>query len=208
MSDNLRWFKVWTSITDDPDFLEMTLEDIGRWVLLGAYIGKHGEKGKLRMSEKALCQLLRCDDPNVTIKTIHNVLKQRDISNGKDIVTFKNWHKYQVDNSSERVAKMRQNVTVQEENKKRREKEENIVKEKPIKKQFNQPTLEEVSSYCLERKNGIDPQKWFNHYTSNGWMVGKNKMKDWRASVRTWESNQSNTNTYKESRLSDAYKSL
>jgi hypothetical protein len=95
----------------------MALEDIGRWVLLGAYIGKHGEKGKLRLSEKSLCQLLRCDDLNVTIAKIHNVLKQRDISNGKDIVTFKNWHKYQVDNSSERVAKYRQNVTVQEENK-------------------------------------------------------------------------------------------
>ena len=33
----------------------------------------------------------------------------------------------------------------------------------------------------------VDPDKWFNHYLANGWMVGKNKMKDWRAAVRTWE---------------------
>ena len=129
MSDNLRWFKVWTSITDDPDFLEMELEDIGRWVLLGAYIGKHGEKGRLKFSQKALCQLLRCDDIDVTINKIHNVIKQRDTGNDKEIVTFKNWYKYQVDNSSERVAKFRQNVTMQEENKnknkKRPDKEEN-----------------------------------------------------------------------------------
>lgn len=49
------------------------------------------------------------------------------------------------------------------------------------------PTIEQVREYCLERKNNIDPQRWFDHYTSNGWMVGKNKMRDWRAAVRTWE---------------------
>lgn len=59
----------------------------------------------------------------------------------------------------------------------------------PKKKRFTPPTLDEVKQYCSERKNAVDPQKWFNHYTANGWMVGKNKMKDWKAAVRTWESN-------------------
>jgi hypothetical protein len=49
------------------------------------------------------------------------------------------------------------------------------------------PTIEEVKLYCLERKNQVDPIKWFDFYTSKGWMIGKNKMKDWRAAVRTWE---------------------
>ena len=49
------------------------------------------------------------------------------------------------------------------------------------------PSLGEVRDYCLERKNGIDPEKWFDHYASNGWKVGKNPMKDWQAAVRTWE---------------------
>lgn len=56
-------------------------------------------------------------------------------------------------------------------------------------KTFKAPTLEEVIAYCSERKNTVDPQKWLDHYTSNGWKVGRNSMKDWRAAVRTWEKN-------------------
>lgn len=52
---------------------------------------------------------------------------------------------------------------------------------------FAPPTLEEVTAYCLERKNGVDPQRFIDHYTANGWKVGKNTMKDWKAAVRTWE---------------------
>lgn len=49
------------------------------------------------------------------------------------------------------------------------------------------PTLDEVKQYCFERKNNVDAEKWFDYYTSNGWKVGKNPMKDWKAAVRTWE---------------------
>jgi len=44
-----------------------------------------------------------------------------------------------------------------------------------------------VKAYCLERSNTVDPQLWMDHYTANGWKVGKNPMKDWKAAVRTWE---------------------
>ena len=54
---------------------------------------------------------------------------------------------------------------------------------------FKPPTVEEVAAYCLERGNHIDPQRFVDHYTSNGWKVGKNPMKDWKAAVRTWEKN-------------------
>jgi hypothetical protein len=59
--------------------------------------------------------------------------------------------------------------------------------ESQTKKRFVPPTIEEVKAYCIERNNNVDPQRFIDHYTSNGWMVGKNKMKDWKASVRTWE---------------------
>lgn len=49
------------------------------------------------------------------------------------------------------------------------------------------PVIEWVAEYCKSRKNGIDAQQFMDHYESNGWMVGKNKMKDWQASIRTWE---------------------
>lgn len=54
-------------------------------------------------------------------------------------------------------------------------------------KTFQKPTLEEVTAYCKERGNNVDPQTWLDFYTSNGWKVGSNSMKDWKAAVRTWE---------------------
>jgi hypothetical protein len=62
---------------------------------------------------------------------------------------------------------------------------------------FTPPTLEEVAAYCRERGNKIDPQHFVNYYTSNGWMVGKNKMKDWRAAVRNWETRDKERNNGK-----------
>ena len=56
-------------------------------------------------------------------------------------------------------------------------------------KRFIKPTLEEVTAYCNERNNNIDPQHFIDHYEANGWMVGKTKMKDWKAAVRYWERN-------------------
>ena len=52
---------------------------------------------------------------------------------------------------------------------------------------FVPPTVEEVQAYCNERSNHINAQRFVDYYQSRGWMVGKSKMKDWRAAVRTWE---------------------
>lgn len=52
---------------------------------------------------------------------------------------------------------------------------------------FTPPTYDEVKNYCDERTNLVDVQRFVDFYASKGWMVGKNKMKDWRAAVRTWE---------------------
>jgi len=57
----------------------------------------------------------------------------------------------------------------------------------PGRNTFKPPTLEEVKSFCEERNNGVDSSKWFDFYASKGWMIGKNKMKDWKAAIRTWE---------------------
>lgn len=57
----------------------------------------------------------------------------------------------------------------------------------PSTKKFVKPTVEEVKAYCLERNNGVDPEKWFDFYQSKGWRVGSQPMKDWKAAVRTWE---------------------
>lgn len=52
---------------------------------------------------------------------------------------------------------------------------------------FTPPTVEDVAAYCLERKNGIDPEEFVAFYASKGWKVGSSPMRDWRAAVLTWE---------------------
>lgn len=71
----------------------------------------------------------------------------------------------------------------------------NNIKEKKVKESiyihhFTPPTVEEVTSYCKERLNAVDPKRFIDHYTANGWVRGKTKIKDWRACVRTWERNE------------------
>lgn len=54
-------------------------------------------------------------------------------------------------------------------------------------KRFSKPTVEEVAAYCKERNNNVDPQRFWDFYEAKGWKIGKSPMKDWKASVRTWE---------------------
>lgn len=53
---------------------------------------------------------------------------------------------------------------------------------------FTPPSVETVTDYCKENGYTVSAWKFVNYYTSNGWLVGKNKMKDWKAAVRTWQS--------------------
>lgn len=69
------------------------------------------------------------------------------------------------------------------------------IKAKKKRKTFIIPSIEEISTYCKERNNSVDAQKFSDFYTSKGWFVGKNKMKDWKASVRTWEQNSKKTDS-------------
>ena len=69
---------------------------------------------------------------------------------------------------------------------------------------FVPPTVEEVRAYCLERNNNIDPEAFVDFYKSKGWLVGKTKMKDWKAAVRTWERSESKKPQAKGSSYLDA----
>ena len=78
---------------------------------------------------------------------------------------------------------------------------ESVPKPKPEKsavfarKRFSPPSLDEVALYCAERNNQVNPEKWYDYYSANGWKVGKNSMKDWKAAVRLWE-NQLNSSAF------------
>lgn len=108
-------------------------------------------------------------------------------------LTVCNYDTYQDDrNDGETVVKRKRNgretvVNPIEEVEEFKEGEEEYNSPEKPSKLFKIPTVEEITSYCTERQNNVLPQKFFNFYESKGWMVGKNKMKDWKAAVRTWE---------------------
>lgn len=83
------------------------------------------------------------------------------------------------------------------------------IKPKKANKKKFPPTVDDVKGYCLERSNNVDPESFVDFYESKGWMIGKTKMKSWKAAVRTWEKrNETNQrdNRSKAKRVSDAIK--
>lgn len=95
-----------------------------------------------------------------------------------------------------------------------KEKEKDIEIEKEIhssakstttkRKRFEKPSISEIKQYCIERNNNVNAEQFFDYYESNGWKVGKNSMKDWKACVRTWERNGYDKPTQKKNSKQDA----
>ena len=71
-------------------------------------------------------------------------------------------------------------------------------------KRFEKPTLSEIEQYCIERNNNVNAEQFFDYYESNGWKVGKNSMKDWKAAVRTWERSEYRKHNSKKNSKEDA----
>jgi len=110
--------------------------------------------------------------------------------------TVLNWDKrqYVSDNSTERVRKHREK---QDETFQKRYETVTVTPPEQIQnrtdteqkkeKKFFPPSFDDLKTYCRKRKNNVKPETFIDFYTAKGWMVGKNKMKDWKAAVRTWE---------------------
>lgn len=75
-----------------------------------------------------------------------------------------------------------------------------IINKTTTTKRFKKPTVDEIKSYCEERNNTVNAEAFFDYYESKDWMIGKNRMKDWKAAVRTWE-----RNTKKETAVVDPF---
>lgn len=149
------------------------------------------KRGELVTSNEQLAKQLKLTVSK--IRTSLNKLKStREITikttNKNTVVTVVNYGLYQ--STDAEIATKTTNKSQSNDNQiatNNNDNNENNDKKKVIKR-FTPPTLEEIISYCKERKNKVDPEKFLNFYESKGWMVGKNKMKSWKASVRTWES--------------------
>jgi hypothetical protein len=72
---------------------------------------------------------------------------------------------------------------------------------------FLKPTRFDIKGYCIERKNQVDCETFYDFYESKDWLIGKNKMKDWKACVRTWEKrnnkNKDNTTSHRHQKGQD-----
>ena len=80
---------------------------------------------------------------------------------------------------------------------------EDSIARTPARKRFTPPTLAEVTAYCRERQNAVDPQRFIAYYTARGWKLNKTSMKDWKAAVRTWEGKQRDSATAQRSSLDE-----
>lgn len=80
---------------------------------------------------------------------------------------------------------------------------EDSIARTPARKRFTPPTLAEVTAYCRERQNAVDPQRFIDYYTARGWKLNKTSMKDWKAAVRTWEGKQRDSATAQRSSLDE-----
>ena len=98
------------------------------------------------------------------------------------LITVANWAFYQsgVDETTSTTTNERQTNDKQTTTTKNDKKERSIYG-------MQKPSVDDVRAYCLSRNNTVDAQRFVDYYEANGWMVGRNKMKDWQAAVRNWE---------------------
>lgn len=163
--------------------------------------GRKSISEKIRVSESKIQRILSAFENEQQI--------EQQTSNRNRLITIVSWSEYQ--ESEQQIEPQMNNKRTTDEqpvntNKNERMKElknERSLKDIPPvspkgeRTRFKPPTLEEVIAYCEERQNNVDAGRWFDFYVSKGWMVGRNKMKDWKAAVRTWEKNSQPTFQHK-----------
>lgn len=147
-------------------------------------------RGQVARSESGLAT--RWNWSRKKVRTFLEMLKkEQQIAQHKssiiNVIEILNYDSYQKGDNrmhNKRTTEEQQKATNNNENN-----DNNDNKKEVTKKRFKKPTVKEIKNYCDERLNQINPDKFFNYYEANGWKVGKNSMKDWKAAIRTWEGN-------------------
>lgn len=120
------------------------------------------------------------------------ICEQRRIAGAKGGIAKASKSKQMVANANKSKQNLANVADKDNDNDKDNDKDNEIKKKREL---FKPPTIEEVKAYCEERKNGVDADTFVDFYAAKGWMVGSNKMKDWKACVRTWEKRHQKTGT-------------
>lgn len=206
------WIKLYRDITDHWIWEDKPFDKRSAWIDL-ILMANHKDnkfvfgneltevkRGSFITSVRKLCDKWGWSNTKVT--SFLQVLKNDNMidylsDTKKTVVTIVNYGLYQDINDTETTQKRHENdteTTQKHTNKNdknvKNDKNEKDIADKPQTQKFTPPTLEEIKDYCIERNNNVDAERFINFYQAKGWMVGKNKMKDWKASVRTWEQKQ------------------
>lgn len=208
---DIKWIKIATDIFDDEKILLIeAMPDadamIVIWFKLLTLAGKQNNSGvflindTIPYTDEMLATIFR--RPLNTVRlALDTFYKFGMIDIIENTITIPKWEKHQnidgMDKIREqtrlRVAKHREkqkliesNVTVTQCNATDKD------KDKSKNKKFKAPSIDEVRKYIEEKGYSIDPERFVDYYTANGWMVGKSHMKDWKATVRNWERNNGN----------------
>ena len=161
------------------------------------------QPGQMITSIEGLCKLSGLSVTPRNVRTLLtkaercNFLTSESTNSGR-LITIVNWGLYQINGEQTDKATIRQPTNVRQSpdmpaTTNREDKEDKKIKNNSSMR-FAPPSIEEVRSYCSERHNNVDAQRFIDFYEAKGWMVGKNKMKDWKACVRTWERRESGAN--------------
>lgn len=204
------YIKLWRCIKDNPIYKEPDFLAVWIHLLLSANYKEtnvfvDGKKiliprGSLLTSRLQIQQ--GCGVQQSKVERILKVLKseqqieQQSLSKCR-IISITNWDTYQSNeqqdeqhlNNTRTTLEQHLNTNNNIKNIKNIKEEKNTTTYVQQKKYFIPPTVEEVEAYCNERQNNVDPAEFVHYYKANGWMVGRNSMKDWRAAVITWERN-------------------
>lgn len=165
------------------------------FVMLLEIAGRCAEGGRLFVTEgveytvKSLAFELEYDER--TVISALEELEKFGLVDTSEGLRIKTWDKYQsLDASERRAEKARQRMAAYRGRLKEAAADQaddmpDIGAEQPA--ESDVPTLGEVERYCAERGSGVDARAFYDYYSSIGWMMGRNPIKDWRAAVRRWE---------------------
>lgn len=168
------WLEGEIQVCSDEAIVCFTNLCSGYWLKLGSMsyafaLQKYCRRNPIILQELIEAGVIDKNGDNIIIKFLDKQLNEfSDLSGKRSKAAQKRWS-----NANALQVESKSNAIRED---KRREK--NI---------FIAPTHQEVLEYCIERNNNVDVNKFIDFYESKGWMVGKNKMKDWKASIRTWE---------------------
>lgn len=201
------WIKIHRKIEDWGGYLSEPFDKTHAWIDL-ILLANHTqtsffvrgievvvERGELAWSEDNLGKRWKWSRSKVRrfltwLNSIQQIRQQKSSIISKIIIL--KYDEYQKNDTTDDTTNVQQTIqqTNTYKNVKNDKNDKNVKKEeggKGTSLRFVPPSLQEIQDYCLERKNQISPQGFFDFYESKGWMIGKNRMKDWKAAVRTWE---------------------